>query len=115
MEKTYNYYIKLKENDRGDNVIQVSVFYSLGGFSYFTYRNDPRGYYVSAIPMKKSGGMVSYIMFDGVKDFIKEAKRFSEKGMKEAIEESKAVEQKLIDYVCAKYGVEVEEENQAIA
>lgn len=49
------------------NHVKVEVFYSKGGVNYFTYKTDPRGYYVALRPVKLSNGPVfaseSFLMF----------------------------------------------------
>lgn len=36
-----------------DQYIKVELYYSLGGMNYFTYKTEPRGYYVSACPVER--------------------------------------------------------------
>ena len=60
---------------------KVNLFYSKGGVNYFNYKNEERGYYLSvkAVEQRQEVGYVveSYVAFNGVKQFIKTAKRFS--------------------------------------
>ena len=44
--------IPVKDNDRGINALEVNVYYSLGGCSMCSYRNEPRGYYISVTPVR---------------------------------------------------------------
>lgn len=33
--------------------IKVELYYDLGGMNYFTYKQEPRGYYVSVCPVER--------------------------------------------------------------
>lgn len=66
------------------NVVEVSIYYSKGGMNYFTYRNEPRGYYFSIQPYLDSdlGNGVTGRMFrafSGMKDCVLPCERQSKK------------------------------------
>ena len=66
----------------GENkFLKCELYYSLGGMSYFTYKNEPRGYYLSVCPVEKwdSDGvmMESFTAFTGIKKCLVEVKRKS--------------------------------------
>ena len=69
-------YLKAK----GENqYIKVELYYALGGINYFTYKNEPRGYYLSVSPVERRpcyGGMMeSYTAFSGVKTLVEPCAR----------------------------------------
>ena len=74
-------------NEFGCNVVDVEAYYSLGGMNYFTGRAEPRGYWVSIQPLKVEGYCTSFTAFSGIKCFLKEAKRFSQKVLDELANE----------------------------
>lgn len=61
--------------------VEVSVFYTKGGTSYFTGRDEARGYWASAKPVEASDGVKRFMLFDknGFKVFLRPAARFSAK------------------------------------
>jgi len=65
------------------NTLDVEAYYSLGGMNYFTGRPEPRGYWVSIQPVNVDGYCTSFTAFTGIKYFVKEAARFSQKIMNE--------------------------------
>ncbi|MBO7715738.1 MAG: hypothetical protein J6S85_19405 [Methanobrevibacter sp.] len=91
------------------NVLEISVYYALGGMNYWTYEKEPRGYWISVSPLTVSGNMVSYLGFSGTKKFLNECARKSKKAEQIALEMAEKCEKELIDYVCAKHGITLEE------
>ena len=93
------------------NNLKVEVYYSLGGTNWFTYKNEPRGYYLSVTPVDRSdrGGYMceSTTLGRGVKKLVKEVSRQSKKAAEEAIILAKACKNDLIQYVCRTEGIEV--------
>lgn len=69
--------------------IKLEVYYDLGGYSYATYREKPRGYYVGVIPVEREdrGGycLESFAAFTGGKLLLKECNRRSKKAEAEAL------------------------------
>lgn len=70
------YYKSIKE---GCTHIEASVYYSLGGMNYFTYKQEQRGYYISIVPVTRERGMISFTAFTGRKGCCLPAKRQSAK------------------------------------
>ena len=67
----------------GVQVLEVELYYEKGGMNYFSAQNNKRGYYLSVTPITKENGCTSFSLFSGIKKYVQEATRFSEKTMKE--------------------------------
>lgn len=69
--------------------LKAEIYYSLGGINYFTYKNEPRGYYMSISPVQREtrdyGTMESYTAFSGLKQCVLPVQRKSQKKLEEAI------------------------------
>jgi hypothetical protein len=92
--------------------IKVEVYYTLGGYNYFTYRKEARGYYVSVCPVERREarpGIVleSFTCFTGYKALVKEVSRKSAKAEKEAEQEAAKITPEMIRRVCAEYGLQI--------
>lgn len=115
MEYREKKYLKLKPNNQKVTDLKVEVYYSLGGYNYFTYKKEPRGYYLSVSPVERAEygngfSMEGYRAFSGYKFLIEEVTRKSEKGFKAAVEKAKGMENNAINVVLAEnYGLELEE------
>lgn len=59
--------------------VEVSVFYAKGGMNYFTYKTEPRGYWLSVTPVKVGDGVVSFALFSGKKFFVAETSAVNKK------------------------------------
>lgn len=70
-------------NEFNCNAVDVEAYYSMGGMNYFTYKVEPRGYYICIQPVNASEYATSYAAFTGIKYFMKESKRFSQKSLVE--------------------------------
>ena len=70
----------------------------------FTYKEEPRGYWMSVSKIKKSKGFSSRTLFEGRKMFLESAKRFSKKGMENAVKKGMEL---YIDMVARVYGTQV--------
>lgn len=103
-------YIPLADNGQRENFIKVDTYYNLGGMNYWTGKNERRGYYLMVTPVEKRGIMESVTIFTGIKECIKEVKRQSAKAEAEADEISKYYEDKLIQYVLEKNGLQLKTE-----
>lgn len=83
--------------------LRVEVYYSLGGYNLFTYKQEPRGYYLSVSPVGRSerGGVVmeSYQAFSGTKQLILPVNRQSGKRMEEALRLAEELKETLIAHV----------------
>lgn len=93
--KEYKRYIE-QGNLKNGTHLEVSVFYTKGGMSYFTGQLSPRGYYLSVRPVTLGKGTVSFDLFSGCKRLILEANRYSDKQFAKAVEMSKAFEDEII-------------------
>jgi len=89
MAKSYTRTYKVE--GKGVNRLDASITYALGGMNYFTYRDEPRGYYFSLQPWESDGVWRKFAAFSGVKKCVlpcgrQSAKRFEEaKGMLDAL------------------------------
>ena len=102
-------------NVKGSNTkkLKVKTYYSKGGMNYFTYKNDPRGYYVSVsiVEREQKDGYVmeSFSLFNnGYKLLLREVGRASKKA--EQISDSIAMDcvRPIIDRVCLENNIEIE-------
>jgi hypothetical protein len=92
----------IERNDlKGATHLEVSVYYSKGGVSYFVGGTMPRGYYIAIKPVTKNDYMVRYELFSGRKQLLFETARYSEKQFARAIEMANDVESDLIAAVIA--------------
>ncbi len=66
-----------------DGEFMVSVYYDLGGYNYFSGNKNPRGYYLSVIPVKVTEYGFTTQMFSGYKRVIAETNRYNEKKFRE--------------------------------
>ena len=62
-------------------VIEIDISYTLGGQNYFTGRVDPRGYFMHVRPVDVGEYGRSFMLFSGYKMLVKEASRYSDKGL----------------------------------
>lgn len=95
----------------GFNAMEIEVTYDKGGYSYFSYTQKKRGYYLRIQPLtiKKCDGYTSesFMAFSGVRDFILEVKRCSNKSEKLAKEMVIEKWNEYQDYILRKYGVDI--------
>lgn len=89
------------DKDPGNHVLEVKIFYDMGGANYFSGGINRRGYYLSVSPVQVSEHSRAIGLFSGIKEFIKESARFSEKELQN-ITVTEEQKKKLIDYVLAK-------------
>lgn len=76
-------------DDKG-NELKIEVYYDKGGINYFTYKTDPRGYWLSIRPVQierreRSIIVESYPLFSGVRRFLLEVKKKSAKAEEQAL------------------------------
>lgn len=104
-------YIELQEKTRNATHLLIELRYNLGGFNYFTYKQEPRGYYLSVSPveLKQRDGytLESYTAFTGTKYLVKEVPRKSTKAEREAEEKAEELEKALIRFVCAQNNIAI--------
>ena len=97
---------------KNENVfLKVEVYYNLGGMNYFTYKSEPRGYYLSVTPVERidRGGyfVETQAAFSGYKTILKEVKRKSKKAETEAEQLAVKLMQSIIDAVLIEQGLEL--------
>lgn len=85
-------------------VLEVRVYYSKGGMSMFTYKQEPRGYYLAVTPMEitKGEGYTgrAFLMFGaGRKALLLEVKRQSPRAEKEALALASEKEREILEAV----------------
>lgn len=109
--------------ERADGYTQrlvTDLYYNEGGQNFITYKNEPRGYYVSVSveTTKSERGFNSRIfgMFDGlsIKALVEPAKRFGAARLAKVEAPAETV-QRLTDRVMAQYEQNVAEEAQKAA
>jgi hypothetical protein len=83
-------YYKIKNGNRNATHLKAEIYYALGGTNVFTYRNEPRGYYLSVSPVERAERngytMESFTAFSGKKWIVLPVQRKSQKKMAEAVE-----------------------------
>lgn len=71
--------------DTETEVLRVEVFYSLGGMNYFSYKTEPRGYYLSVQRLHVGSSPLGFhierfnLGRSGIKAFLEAAHAFSAK------------------------------------
>ena len=94
--------------DPQTNRIRLSVSYNLGGYNCFTYKTDPRGYYLHATPEYAYEHMVNYVLGAGAKHLLLEVSRQSKKRAMEACAKAEQFAPQLVEWCCKEYGLTVE-------
>jgi hypothetical protein len=102
-------YIAIKENKTDhNNFISVRVIYDLGGYNVFTYKEKPRGYYISVSPVERSTcdgvTMETFTAFSGYSELLHACDRKSKKAEAAALEKCFPYEKMMVTYICNKYG-----------
>lgn len=104
-------YIKVSGSENA-NFLKIELDYSKGGYNYFSYKNEPRGYYIHVSPVirEDKGGffLETYTAFSGIKDCILEVTRASKKAENQAAEIFEQVKDRYITYILDKYGLTLE-------
>ena len=104
-------YIAIENSDHNANFLKIELSYNLGGYNVFTYKEEPRGYYLNVSPVHREnrGACIteSYTAFTGVKKLIKTVTRKSSKAEAEAEVDAADILPDLIDYVCRHNGYTV--------
>ena len=90
------------------NRIRLSVKYSLGGYNCFTYKTDPRGYYLHATPEHAYEHKVNYVLGMGAKHLLLEVSRQSKNRAAEACTLAEQLAPQLVEWCCNEYGLTVE-------
>ena len=100
--------LPLAGNANKSTHLEINTYYSLGGVSYATYKNEPRGYYISVTPIELNnsrGYTTVTTAFSGVKRCMIECSRQSKKKAEEACNIKQEEYQDMIDYVLEKNGL----------
>ena len=105
----YKKYLNLKSNGKNATHLKIELYYSLGGYNYFTYKQEGRGYYLSVVPVERANGFEGFMAFSGIKQLVKPVARKSEKAAREAEKLAEGWEERLIAYVLSDQGLELEE------
>ena len=107
-------YIELQEKTRNATHLLIELRYNLGGFNYFTHKQEPRGYYLSVSPvaLEQRDGytLESYTAFTGTKYLVKEVMRRSVKAEQEAEQKAGEIEKSLIAFVCNQNNIAIPSE-----
>ena len=90
------------------NRIRLSVSYNLGGYNCFTYKTDPRGYYLHATPEYAYEHMVHCMVGTGAKHLLLEVSRQSKKRAMEACTLAEQIAPQMVEWCCKEYGLIVE-------
>ena len=102
-------FIKVLDNKNEFTDLEVTVDYDRGGINCFTYKEEPRGYYVSVTPVKRGGMFIEYTAFSGVKKLVEECKRLNRKRLATLESDALTLANDLITYICNKYNLTIEE------
>ena len=86
--------------------IEIELFYSKGGMNYFTNSNERRGLYLSVQPVTLSERSKSFMGFSGVKQFVKEMNRFTQKAL-DTFEVDTDMLDKLLQHVIEKNNIKL--------
>ncbi len=110
--------IPLAPNGQKRTHISLEVRYCKGGLNYTTYREDPRGIYLSATPIgievRTDCEIRQYSAFSGIGAFLEEAKRLNQKRVQTVFDEVVAKYKNntgigfdLVTQVLAKHGLQL--------
>lgn len=103
-------YYKLKNpvtNGHETTHLKVELYYSLGGYNYFTSKSETRGYVISVSPVERHSGLESYIGFTGKKYCLVPVQRQSKKAKEEAKVKFDAAARDFIKMFFSKYDVDL--------
>ncbi len=102
-------YLKVKPNADKTTHLRVELIYNKGGLNVFTYQTERRGYYLHVTPVRREQNMESFIAFSGTKLLLKEVSRKGTKAEQEAERMAPGRLSELVNYICQKNGLELEE------
>ena len=92
------------------NRLRLSVYYSTGGVNYMTYKNQQRGYYLSVSPERVEdhgyGNAICSLLGSGVKDFLLEVSRQSDKQLEIATTIATERATALLEWCKREYGTQ---------
>lgn len=105
------HYTKIEGTE--NKFLKSEVYYAKGGLNYFSYKTDPRGYWVSVTIVERTqsdyGATIeSFNLFgSGYREFLFEVKKQSGKAYDKAVEMSPEIIKKIQDRLLAeKFQVE---------
>ena len=84
-----------------NKVLEVEVYYDLGGMNYFAGHTESRGIYLAVQPVEISKDFRSYTAFSGTKLLMLPLNKFSQKKLDEYIPSEEDIE-KILNHVLAK-------------
>ena len=84
-----------------NKVLEVEVYYDLGGMNYFAGRTESRGIYLAVQPVEISEHFRSYTAFSGTKLLMLPLNRFSQRKLDEFMPQEEDIE-KILNHVLAK-------------
>lgn len=92
-------YIK---TNKQDHFLKCELYYSLGGYNCFTYRQEGRGYYISVTPVERREYSPGFMMegvtaFSGYKMLVEPVQRKGKAAEHRAAEQYERVKQAIID------------------
>lgn len=100
-----------KASGHNSNAICVTIGYDEGGYNYFSGKMGQRGYYVYSNPCTVTEGSgyrsVQQALFEGAKNLLQTASRFSQKTASTFNLEMPEVKE-LIRFVLEQYNMEIE-------
>lgn len=98
----------IKTERKEYEILAGSVYYSLGGYNYFSGNKNPRGYYFDVWLMERYPGGTSMRLFAdaGIKMFLAPAERFSKKVLESTMPTEEQKDQ-LIGWVVQKNGLKL--------
>lgn len=103
--KTY-----LKTNQENTE-LKIELKYYLGGYNYWNYKHEPRGYYLHIQPIiretRENYFIEQYTPTKGYKALILETKRKSEKAYKTALEMIEETKQQMIEVITKNNNLEL--------
>lgn len=102
-------YIKVVSNDNTTH-LKCMLYYDLGGINYFTYADEPRGYYVSVTPVNRDGMFESFAAFTGYKQIVHPCSRKSKKQQEIAESKYTEIRDTLIERLVQENGYKLEQE-----
>lgn len=100
-------FIKLNKNDHGYTDIEITVDYNKGGYNYFSYTEEPRGYYLHVQPLTRGNNTITFTAFTGVKMLIEECKRLNRKRLAELQADEIELSKNAVTYLCNKYNLSI--------
>lgn len=103
----YAKYIPLQPNKTNNNFLRVELRYNLGGISWATGQNEPRGYYLHAQPVERGQNFESFTAFTGGKMLLKTVTRQTKKAENEAEQLAREHGAVLIAHVLAENGLQL--------